>query len=830
MRLLDRAPTQRVFGRDREIEQIGEMLGAPGVVTVTGRGGVGKTAVASEVVRRLGPGVRSVWVPLAGVTDSDLVMVEIAHALDVAIEPGADVAQVVVEVLGHGSWVVALDNAEHLLAFAPALATVLERCPALRVLVTSQAPMQLQSEQVVALSPLPDPTDPAATTLAELREQPAVATYCRRAVAVDRTFELTEQNAAAVVELCRRLEGLPLAIELAAARATMLPAAEIVRRLDDAALDVLHRPRGDAPERHHGLRSAIAWTYGLLGDEEQRALRCLAVNVGTFDLDAATALIAPVDDGDPASESAAALDVISTLVDFHLVDPVPDEDPIRFAIPDSIRSFALDELDRLGEAADVGRRRIRERARAAAEVAEGSETCTHEGSMEADRDDLWDALRRALELGLADDALDIARGLGSYWDLRGYGPVQEELLERVLSLGEQAHADPARLANALLWSAYLGMRHASRHDSDELIGRIRTAERRAAAIGDDHVAFYAQNVWLLVTPLTGDVVQAQAAVDEGLRLADRNDHDGWRAIIQVWAGMIAHLLGDDQRAVELGMAALDSARRRGDGETIVRACMLLGPLAERFPDEVTGLPPIDDVIELTRTLQLKFYEALLVVRRVHNAVQAGDRSEAARRMAEVLDMARASPGSPVLGFQLLVLVQLAAARGDLERAARISGFLQESMSAFEVYLPAPYVATYRRTLDHVRDVLGEEVFEQQVGLGAAQTGVEAVDEAIRYVDGLQEVDQPVEPPVDPASVDLTEPALRRGAQPTDRLTARQCEVLRLLAAGLSNKEIAAELGVRAKTVMHHTTAIYRELGVRGRSEATAVAFRAGLVD
>ena len=820
MRLLDQARTQRVFGREHEIVQISRLLElAPGVVTVSGRGGVGKTAVASEVLRRLDPAVRTVWVSLAGVTDPDLVMTEIAHALDVAIEPGSDVTEVVVQVLGHGSWVVALDNAEHLLAFAPALATLLDRCPELRVLVTSQAPMQLQAEQVVALSPLPAPSDPADTPLDELRQQPAVATYCRRALAVDRSFVLTEQNAAAIVELCRRLEGLPLAIELAAARATMLPAAEIVRRLDDASLDVLHRPRNDTPGRHHGLRAAIAWTYGLLGAEEQRALRCLSVNVGTFDLEAATALIGSRGEDDPTS-GAAALDALSTLVDFHLVDPVPNQDRVRFAIPDSIRSFALDELERSGEADEVGRRRIGERALAARAVAEGNETCTHEASMGADRDDLLDALRGAIDRGLADDALDIARGLGSYWDLRGFGPVQEELLDRAITLGEQTDADPARLSNAVLWSAFLGLRHASRRDRDELIVRIRTAEQRAADIGDDQVAFHAQNVWLLVTPITGDLEQAKAAVEEGLRLADRNDHDGWRAIIQVWAGMLARLLGDDARAVELGMAALESARRRGDGETIVRAYMLLGPMADRFPDLVTGLPPVDEMIELARSLDLRFYEALLVVRGVHSAISAGDLLDAVRRMSHVLDMARSSPSSPLVRFQLLVLVQLATARGDLERAARVSGFLQDSVSAFGVYLPVSLLEEYQRTLDHLRGTLGDETFEQQTAVGAAWTGVEALDEATCYVEGLQE----------PAVVDLTEPTSRSGTLVTDRLTERQREVLGLLAAGLSNKEIAAQLGVRAKTVMHHTTAIYRELGVRGRSEATAVAFRAGLVD
>ena len=830
MRVLDGPRTRRVFGRDREVDEVRRLLeSGPGVVTVTGRGGVGKTAVAAEVVRHLDAAGGSVWVPLAGVTDPDLVLTEIAHALGAPIDAGSDAPAVVAEVLGHGSRVLALDNAEHLLSFAPTLAALLERCPDLRVLVTSQAPLRLRSEQVLALAPLPEPLDLADTTLEELARQPAVAVYCRQAGAVDRSFELTDRNAGAIVELCRRLEGLPLAIELAAARAATLPAAEIVRRVDASALSVLHRPRGDAPERHHGLRAAIEWTYRLLEPDEQRALRSLSVNVGTFDLDAAVALIDPTAGNEPGEPHA--LDALSSLVDFHLVDPVPDSDPPRFAIPDSIRTFALEELERCGEADEVGRRRIRARARRAREVAEGSEWCTTEASVEADRDDLLDALRTAIDLGLADDALDLARGLGSHWDLRGYGPVQERLLEGALALGEQAGADPARLANATLWSAYLGLRHASSVDRDELVARIHRAEELAASVADDQAAFHAQNVWLLVTPTTGDVEQAVAAVDEGLRVAERNDHDGWRAAIQVWAGMLASLSGDEARAIELGMAALEGARRRGDHETVVRAYMLLGALAEAHPEELAALPSVDEVLEVTRKLNLTFYEALLMLRR--SAQRAlSDPDESARWMAEALTLARSLLGSPLIGFYLFGLVHLAAARGDAETAARFSGALGESLGMVATYLTETQVVGYQQLLDDVRDRLGGAAFDRQAQLGAALTRGAAIDEAIEYVDGLRQTSgveaTGMTAGVAPATSGA-ELAASSDAALLERLTPRQKEVLQLLSAGLPNKEIAAELGVRPSTVMHHTLAIYRELGVRGRSEATAVAFRAGFV-
>lgn len=828
MRRSDDLRAHRVFGRDREIDEICRLLAAgPGIVTITGRGGVGKTSVALEVVRGLDAAEGSVWVPLAGVTDPDLVLAAIADALGSPIEAGADVAAVVAGVLGHGSRVLVLDNLEHLLGFVPTLADLLARCPDLRVLVTSQAPLRLRSERLVALSPLPDPADPADTTLEELGQQPAVATYCNQAAAVDWTFELTPQNASAIVELCRRLEGLPLAIELAAARAAMLPAGEILRRLDGtdgANLDLLRHQRSDAPDRHHSLRATIEWTYRLLPPGEQRALRVLSANVGTFDIDGAIALLDRGEDGQAGASDP--LDALSSLVDLHLVDPVPGSDPARYSIPDSIRTFALEELERCGEADDVTRHRVRVRARQAREVALGSECCTTEGSLEEDRDDLVDALRAAVDLGLADEALDLVRGLGSYWDLRGYGPVQEQLMERALRLGEEVGADPGRFANAILWFAYLGLRHHSELSTDELVARIDEAEQMAVSSGDDQAAFHAQNVWLLVTPNTGDVARATAAAEEGLRLAERNQHDGWRAAIQVWAGMLAQFTGDEQRAVELGLAALEGGRRRGDSETIVRAFMLLGPMAERHPEQLSALPSLEEVIELTRKLGLTFYEVLLMLRRSHLALH-DDPDGAVTWMAEALRKAPALLSSPLIGFYQFCMVHLAATRGDAERAAFFRGALGDSLAVIASYLPQT-----QSSLDAVdaavRRELGDAAFEEQVRRGGRLTPGEAIDEAIHYVEELRPRAETGACPAPEAAPTGTNPP-SHGAIRADRLTNRQMEVLQLLAKGLANKEIAAALGVREKTVMHHTTAIYRELGVRGRSEATAVALRYGLV-
>jgi DNA-binding CsgD family transcriptional regulator len=511
------------------------------------------------------------------------------------------------------------------------------------------------------------------------------------------------------------------------------------------------------------------------------------------------------------------------LVDLHLVDPVPGSDPSRFTVPESIRTFARAELAGLGETDAVERLRIRIRSRQAGAVAEGTESSHGEGgvrAIEADRDDLLDALSSALDHGLADDALDIARGLGAHWDLRGYGRLQEELLDRTLELGERAAGDPSKLANAMLWSGFLGLRHSASADPETLVGRIRQAEQIARLARDDTAIFHAQCVWLLVTPFSGDLVRAKEASEEGLHLAEVNRNPAWRSTIQVWAGMLANLTGDQEMAVQMGMAALEEARRSGDQETIVRVVMLLSPIADRFPDEVRGLPSTEQTIALTRELGLEFYEALLLVRMVHEALRRDGVDAAVEWMAQSLDIARTMLSSPVVGFDLMAMVHLAHALGDPDRAACFHGVVRDSLPVLERFMPEPQLVKHHAVLDSARAALGTDRFDMYEELGAALSWGDAVEEAITYVEGSR-----TSAGVEPAS-----PSLDVTVQSENGLTARQTEVLRLLAAGLSNKEIAAALGVRAKTVMHHTTAIYRALGVRGRSEATAVAFRTGMVD
>ena len=336
-------PTTRLIGRDTEVEQLFDLIRQPEVrlLTVTGSGGVGKTRLSLSVTEALAeqfPG-GIYFVDLASVRDPALVDSAIASALDLRQARDQSLRDTTVSYLRFRRVLLVLDNFEHVIDAAPIVSDLLSSCPMLKVLVTSRAALHLQGEHEVALAPLELPLHSDASPQEKLRA-PAVALFAERARMAKADFAANEQNVNEIVEICRRLDGIPLAIGLAAARVKVTPPIELLKHLERP-LEMLTSGARDAPDRQRTLRDTIAWSYGLLSPEEQRLLNQLSVFVGGWKLSAGEAVC------DPGTDFLATLEA---LVDHSLlVQQENDDGTARFSMLETVREFGLEQLEHSGE-------------------------------------------------------------------------------------------------------------------------------------------------------------------------------------------------------------------------------------------------------------------------------------------------------------------------------------------------------------------------------------------------------------------------------------------------------------------------------------------------
>jgi len=343
--------TTSLLGREQAIEEVAGLVKRPGVrlVTLTGPGGVGKTRLAVAVGERLGDdfGAGTVFVPLETVTDPRLVLAAIGRMAGADLARTGSPLEALAETFGDDAWLLILDNLEQVVDVARDLGELLARCPRVAILATSRTVLGLRAEREYPVPPLSLPADPSAVPPQDLASWPAVALFIDRASAVRPGFTLTEDNAAAVAEICRRLEGLPLAIELAAARTRLLDPAALLDRLA-ASLDVLGTGAVDLPERQRTLRATVAWSVGLLTDAERSLLEVAAVFAGGWTI-RAVAEVAGADED-------RALELTEALARHSLVSVDSTEFGTRSRMLETVREFAAERLAARPDADQVGRR------------------------------------------------------------------------------------------------------------------------------------------------------------------------------------------------------------------------------------------------------------------------------------------------------------------------------------------------------------------------------------------------------------------------------------------------------------------------------------------
>jgi predicted ATPase/class 3 adenylate cyclase len=423
------------IGREVELEELGRLFEESRLITLTGPGGTGKTSLAVAFASDNAAAFRhGAWfVRLEATADPSLVASAIAGSLGLVESPGLSSAERVAEYLKDRSVLMILDNFEQVLPAAGLVGDLLRAAPALKVIVTSRAALRLSAEQEFPVAPLalPGPIDPVAGAL----KSPAVQLFVERARRVRPGYALTSDDASAVAEICRRLDGLPLGIELAASRVALLPPRTIAERLAER-LDLPGAAPRDLPARQRSMERAIAWSYDLLEPPEQRLLARLSVFRGGCRLEEADAICGP------ASELGVdVLEGLSVLVDHSLAQPVPGPDGARFRLLETIQRYSDDRLDELGEATAIGWRHAlayRDLAEAAAPHLPGGDQLRWLDRLTAEHDNLRAASRWAIERGDSELALRLGAALWRFWQLRGH---LEEGLSQMTRILEMPGAD-----------------------------------------------------------------------------------------------------------------------------------------------------------------------------------------------------------------------------------------------------------------------------------------------------------------------------------------------------------------------------------------------------
>lgn len=671
-------PLTPLIGRAQECARLTSLLQEDAVrlVTLTGPGGVGKTRLALAVAERLGEAFPEgrIFVDLAPLRDPALVLAHIAATLGVRESAGRTLIDGIHEVLREREVLLVLDNVEHLLPAAPVVLDLLAACPTMKVVATSRAPLRVRGEREYPVPVLRLPTPEDVRDIAVLALTEAVAFFVDRVQAVQPDFALTADSAAAVVEICQRLDGLPLALELAAARTKILPVPTLRARLGPR-LPLLTRGTRDAPERQRTLHDAIAWSVDLLDAEERCLFARLGVFVGGWTLEAAEAVVHRAGEVDIV-EGLAALADLSLI---RLDEPAPEP---RYGMLETIREFAQDRFT-AGDDEPWVRQAHAAYFLRLAELAQPQLYGPEQGRWLRRLEVEHPNVRVALEtLAASDDRaahLRLAAMLGDFWWMHSHLAEGRAHLERALARTDARSSDRAEALKSL--------------------GALASAQ--------------------------GDCAAAESWLRHGEALARSLNLPAvlWQALFE--RGVIVHLAGDDDQAVSLFEAALAVARESHDAQATGVALTVLGDAAYSRGDLEAAERLTAEALALLRAVGAQFELSMVLSSIGVLALARGDLARAIAAYQEALERALRIDVAFAVADALAGFAAIAAARGNHSAAAQVLA-ATETVREASRRARIPHDARYAQTLQTVRTVLGEVAFVAAWDAGRALPVEEAV--------------------------------------------------------------------------------------------------------
>jgi predicted ATPase/transcriptional regulator with XRE-family HTH domain len=689
---LPRPPT-RLIGRENELAAVCALLAQQDVrlVTLTGPGGTGKTrlalAVAADATACYPDGI--VFVDLSALTDPARVLPTMASVLGVRERSDEPLPQSLARHLGDRRLLLVLDNCEQVLEAASNIAAQLAAGPHLTILATSREALHVRVERVFPVPPLPLPDLRRPSDLAVLAQLPAVALFAERAQATDPAFVLTEGNATAVAAICRRLDGLPLAIELAAARVRLLPPEAMLVRLDRS-LPFLTGGARDAPERQRTLRNTIAWSHQLLSPAEQELFRQLGVFVGGWTLEAAEAV----------ARLSGALDVLeglSSLLDCNLVRRIESaDDDSRFAMLETIRDFAAEQLTM-----DHDETATRQRhatyyvafAEQAAPLLQGRDQRRWRRRLERELPNLRQTLAWLDQGDQDDQILQFVGSLGDFWVHGGHLREGREWVERALARGGSASSRIAGLfagAHVALIQADFSQAVAWSHEGLELVRKS----------GDDRLEGRFLYILMTTAWMQGDVPLARLRAESAIARLRELDDRTWLAWALSDMGMVMSVAGEPERAAQLSMEGVALHMDLGNATGVAINLMDVGAIAHQAGDTATAADAYAESLAIWRDLGESWWSASPLTGVAGLACALGRHEQAARLLGAAARLWEVSGGAAAPHERVREEIAAAAARSALGDAVfaseRASGSQMSTEGAIEEALHITEVVIARQ--------------------------------------------------------------------------------------------------------------------------------------